>query len=56
VGPGGGQAGEGEDIRLVEAPVDELARDAMAGRVADAKTLVGILWLMAARRHRPSPV
>jgi nudix-type nucleoside diphosphatase (YffH/AdpP family) len=52
VGPGGGQIGEGESIRLVEAPVDELVRDVMAGRVADAKTLVGLLWLMRARPDR----
>jgi nudix-type nucleoside diphosphatase (YffH/AdpP family) len=55
VGPGGGNAGEGEDIRIVETPVDDLARDAMAGRVTDAKTLVGILWLTAARRDHASP-
>jgi ADP-ribose pyrophosphatase len=49
VGPGGGQIGEGEDIQIVETPVADLVRDALAGRVADAKTLVGILWLVAAR-------
>lgn len=53
IGRGGGQAAEGEDISVVEVPIDELARDAMAGRVADAKTLIAVLWLMAARRHRP---
>jgi nudix-type nucleoside diphosphatase (YffH/AdpP family) len=51
VGPGGGQASEGEDIRVVEVPIDELERDALAGRLADAKTLVAILWLMASRRR-----
>lgn len=51
VGVGGGEASEGEDIRVLEVPVDELERDALAGRLADAKTLVAVLWLMAARRR-----
>jgi nudix-type nucleoside diphosphatase (YffH/AdpP family) len=51
VGPGGGQASEGEDIQIAEVPVDELERDALAGRLADAKTLVAILWFMASRRR-----
>jgi len=51
VGPGGGQASEGEDIHVVEVPMDELDRDALAGRLADAKTLVAVLWLMASRRR-----
>jgi nudix-type nucleoside diphosphatase (YffH/AdpP family) len=50
-GAGGGQAGEGEDIQVVEVSLDQLERDVAAGRIDDAKTLVGILWLLAARRR-----
>jgi nudix-type nucleoside diphosphatase (YffH/AdpP family) len=49
VGAGGGQGAEGESIRLVEAPVAEVVREVKAGRIADAKTLVGLLWLMTSR-------
>lgn len=52
VGRGGGEAGEGEDILILEVPVADLVRDAMAGRVADAKTMIGVLWLIAARPDR----
>jgi len=49
VGPGGGEAREGESIRVVERSREELEDDAMAGRIDDAKTLAGVLWLMAKR-------
>jgi ADP-ribose pyrophosphatase len=52
LGPGTGQIEEGESIVVVEAPLDDLMRDVAAGRVADAKTLVGLLWLMAVRPGR----
>jgi ADP-ribose pyrophosphatase len=48
VSPGGG-TDEGESIEVTEARVDDLIRDAMAGGAADAKTLVGLLWLMKMR-------
>ena len=47
-GPGGG-TDEGESIEVTEARVDDLIREVMAGHVADAKTLVGLLWLMKTR-------
>ncbi|WP_167755770.1 NUDIX domain-containing protein [Vitreimonas flagellata] len=34
-----------EDIRLVERSVEDFIADAQGGRLADAKTLIGALWL-----------
>jgi nudix-type nucleoside diphosphatase (YffH/AdpP family) len=45
VSQGGGVATEGEDIALRRLPVDELDAALERGEVADAKTLVGLLWL-----------
>lgn len=39
----------GEDIALVERPLDAFLDDCRAGRVDDAKTLVAGLWLLAHR-------
>lgn len=49
VGTGGGLANEHEDIHLVEIPLDRLDEMLDGGEIADAKTLVGLLWL---QRHR----
>ncbi len=35
-----------EDIRLVEYTLDEVREHLAAGRINDAKTLIGILWLL----------
>lgn len=43
--PGGGVTHEGEDIRVVEYTLEAL-REAVLTRIHDAKTLVGILWLL----------
>ena len=40
VGPGGGVAGEGEDIEVVEMPLAEALAGVADGRVRDAKTIV----------------
>ncbi len=48
VSAGGGVAGEHENIRTVELSIDELEASLAAGRIQDAKTIVGIMWL---QRH-----
>jgi ADP-ribose pyrophosphatase len=45
VGPGGGAESEDEDIHLVEIAFDEAEKQVETGEIADAKTIVGILWL-----------
>ena len=52
VGSGGGEIAEGESIEIVEVPIDAIKADALAGRIDDAKTLAGVLWLMANERDR----
>jgi ADP-ribose pyrophosphatase len=52
VSPGGGHRGDGEDIRVVEVPIERLQGELAAGRIADAKTLTGILWFLATRPER----
>jgi ADP-ribose pyrophosphatase len=47
VAEGGGAVEEGEDIRAVELPVDHIGEAIADGRIKDAKTLVGLLWLKA---------
>ena len=44
-GPGGGLEEEGESIEVVEWPEEEVWAALDAGRIADAKTLVGLMWL-----------
>jgi ADP-ribose pyrophosphatase len=46
VSPGGGLAGEHEDIRTVRMSLAEAAAALAAGRWNDAKTLVGLQWLL----------
>ena len=46
---GGGAAAEHEDIRLVEIPLHELDATIDSGAIADAKTLLGLLWLQRRR-------
>ncbi len=45
VARGGGMKAEGEDIRVLEIPVDEVFRRLDAGKVFDAKTIIGLQWL-----------
>jgi hypothetical protein len=45
VSAGGGEAQEGEDIREYVLPVDHIRDAIVDGRIKDAKTLVGLLWL-----------
>jgi ADP-ribose pyrophosphatase len=46
---GGGAASEHEDIRLVEIPLDDVDDLIDSGSIADAKTLVGLMWLQRRR-------
>ncbi len=47
--PGGGKPSEGEDIQTIEVPLADLDKIIDGGRIIDAKTLIGLLWL---RRRR----
>lgn len=42
---GGGRREEGEDIKVLEVPVDILYRQMVLGEIKDAKTLIGLQWL-----------
>ncbi|MBL7688618.1 MAG: NUDIX domain-containing protein [Bdellovibrionaceae bacterium] len=46
VSEGGGVPEEGEDIRLVEVSIEALRDEQVFARIQDAKTLVGIMWLL----------
>ena len=43
-GPGGGLAGDGEDITVVELPFGEALEMTYDGRIADAKTVMLLQW------------
>jgi nudix-type nucleoside diphosphatase (YffH/AdpP family) len=49
-GPGGGLVAEHEDIAVVEMTVDESMKQVEDGEIADAKTIVGIMWLSSRLR------
>lgn len=44
---GGGLPSEGEDIRVVEFDLDELREGTVLARIQDAKTLIGINWMLS---------
>jgi nudix-type nucleoside diphosphatase (YffH/AdpP family) len=44
IGGGGGLAAEGEDIEVVEMPLDEAAGMIGEGRIVDAKTILLLQW------------
>lgn len=48
-GEGGGVDGEGEDIEVVEMPIDEAYGLVSAGGIVDAKTIMLLQWLMLHR-------
>ena len=52
VGDGGGVPAEGEAIELVAVGFDELLTMVRDGTVADAKTIIGALWLERRRAER----
>jgi nudix-type nucleoside diphosphatase (YffH/AdpP family) len=43
-GPGGGLAGEGEDIEILELPLDAALAMIVAGEIVDAKTIMLLQW------------
>jgi nudix-type nucleoside diphosphatase (YffH/AdpP family) len=49
VSAGGGVRGEHEDIRVVSMSPEEARAALAAGRLADAKTIIGLQWLFAAK-------
>ncbi|WP_411035238.1 NUDIX domain-containing protein [Shinella sp. BYT-45] len=48
-GSGGGVEGEGEDIEVVEMPIDEACGLIASGGIVDAKTIMLLQWLMLNR-------
>ena len=50
IAAGGGVATEDEDIVTLELTLDEALRQIDSGDIADAKTIVGILWLLNRRK------
>ncbi len=48
-GKGGGVEGEGEDIEVVEMPIDEAYGLIASGGIVDAKTIILLQWLMLHR-------
>ena len=55
VAKGGGLAEEGEDINVLELPLDEALRQVESGEIADAKTIIGSLWLKD-RKAQKQPI
>ena len=55
VGEGGGNAVEGEDIELIEIPVDEAMRWIMDGKIRDARTILAIqyFFLRVSTKQQP---
>ena len=49
VSAGGGLAGEHEDIRVVSISPEEARTALKDGRIADAKTIIGLQWLFSAK-------
>lgn len=45
VAAGGGLTHENEDIQVLELPLDEALRKVESGEIADAKTIIGLMWL-----------
>jgi nudix-type nucleoside diphosphatase (YffH/AdpP family) len=52
IGKGGGIEVEGEDIQLVEPSLEELRSMMDSGAIADAKTIIGALWLLRERKSQ----
>jgi nudix-type nucleoside diphosphatase (YffH/AdpP family) len=46
---GGGVTAGGEDIRILSVSLDEARQLLVDGKVADAKTIIGLQWLLASR-------
>jgi nudix-type nucleoside diphosphatase (YffH/AdpP family) len=48
---GGGLATEGEDIQMIKIPVSELLDKLQKGEIIDAKSIIGIQWLVDRRKE-----
>lgn len=48
-GPGGGVADEGEDIEVIELPLDDAMAMLSDGRIVDGKTIMLLQWLALSR-------
>ena len=55
IGAGGGIPSEGEDIEVIEMSLPEAWQAVQQGRIADAKTVVGLMWLAASRNSSWTP-
>ncbi len=51
LGSGGGASPEHEDIRVLEVPLAEVGSRLTSGDFVDAKTLIGLQWLLARSRE-----
>ena len=45
VAKGGGLKNENEDIQVLELPLEDALRQVERGEIADAKTIIGLMWL-----------
>lgn len=54
VSAGGGLPGEHEDIRVVSVSPEEAHAGLKDGRIADAKTIIGLQWFLARAPHGPT--
>lgn len=54
IGDGGGAAEEGEDIKVVTMPVREAMAALDEQRILDAKTIIGLQWLVLRQQGAPS--
>ncbi|NJL95732.1 MAG: hypothetical protein HC915_19380 [Anaerolineae bacterium] len=55
-GAGGGLETEHEDVRVLSLPLSEARAQIADGRLQDAKTLVGLQWLLLQPHQRPGYV
>jgi nudix-type nucleoside diphosphatase (YffH/AdpP family) len=53
VSAGGGLPGEHEDIRVVSMSPEEARAALKDGKIADAKTIIGLQWFLARGHSRP---
>ncbi len=47
---GGGVPEEDEDIRLIKLPVTQIQANLDSGKILDAKTIIGLQWLLAQQK------
>lgn len=52
IAKGGGLFSEGEDVRLVRFPLQDVKRLLSANEIVDAKTIIGLMWLQQRSEQR----